>query len=251
MSSQPHEGSAHVLVVDDDPGTRGLLCRYLSAEGFVTHEADDGLQALRILTSTKPDIVLLDVALPGMDGLEVLQRVRDLLPVPVIIVTGAREEQDRVRGLDLGADDYVVKPFSLAEVRARIQAVLRRAGSRRGPARPELVELDELVVDVPGRRVWVGGEEVRFTAREFDLLAFFATHPGRVFSREDLLHRVWGSHESWQGLATVTEHVRRVRRKLGDDARSPRWIVSVRGAGYRFGDDGPPRGGRRARPGRS
>jgi DNA-binding response OmpR family regulator len=220
-----------VLVVDDDEAVRALLSRYLQLEGYDVREAGDGASALSLISELGPDLVLLDRILPSEDGLDVLTRLRRQSQVPVILLTGLGDEGDRVLGLKLGADDYVVKPFSPAEIVARISTVLRRV---KPSERSELLSFDGLVIDLTSREVLVDGERVEATHKEFDLLAFLATSPRQVFSREQLLDHVWESSSEWQDPATVTEHIRRVRRHIESDPDKPRWIKTVRGVGYRF-----------------
>lgn len=208
-----------------------LLSRYLQMEGYDVCEAADGASALVTITERTPDLVLLDRVMPAEDGLDVLTRLRRQSDVPVILLTGLGDESERVLGLKLGADDYVVKPFSPAEIVARISTVLRRA--RPAPASPRL-EFDGLVVDVGSREVIVEGNAVETTHKEFDLLVFLASSPRQVFSREQLLDHVWGSSSEWQDPATVTEHIRRIRRRIEPDPDNPRWVKTVRGVGYRF-----------------
>jgi DNA-binding response OmpR family regulator len=218
-----------VLVVDDDPDIRTLLNRYLTSDGFEVDEAPDGAAAMAAIARRQPDLILLDLRLATEDGFDVLDRVRKTSDVPVIMLTGRTAESDRVLGLRLGADDYVVKPFSPAELSARIATVLRRT-------RPKATRLDfgDLALDLRTREVWVRGQAVSTTAKEFDLLAFLASSPRQVFSREQLLSQVWGTYDDWQDPATVTEHIRRVRGHIEADQKHPRWIVTVRGVGYRF-----------------
>jgi DNA-binding response OmpR family regulator len=225
-----------VLVVDDEPMLRNLLSRLLRMEGYTVIEAEDGQRALELVDSHSPDLVLLDVMLPARDGLDVLGDLRRTSEVPVILVSALGEEADRVLGLKMGADDYVVKPFSAAELSARIESVLRRAQMRAtvAPGSVNRLAFDGLVIDLQTRDVTVGGERAEMTAKEFDLLAFLAASPRQVFSREQLLRQVWGSSSEWQSDATITEHVRRLRRKIEDDPDRPRWITTVRGVGYRF-----------------
>jgi len=223
-----------VLVVDDEPMLRNLLSRLLRMEGYDVIEAADGEAALDLVQERRPDLVLLDVMLPARDGLDVLGDLRKTTEVPVILVSALGEEADRVLGLKMGADDYVVKPFSAAELSARIESVLRRARHRTAAPVSSRFVFDGLVVDLQTREVAVGEEKVDLTAKEFDLLAFLAGSPRQVFSREQLLRQVWESSSDWQSDATITEHVRRLRRKIEVDPDNPRWITTVRGVGYRF-----------------
>jgi DNA-binding response OmpR family regulator len=228
--------SAHtVLVVDDEPMLRNLLSHLLRLDGYKVLEAEDGLTALDVVASEKPDLVLLDVTLPARSGLDVLGDLRRTSDIPVILVSARAEEDDRVAGLRLGADDYVTKPFSAAELSARVESVLRRSAMRRAPATSDgRLAFEGLAIDLRTREVRVAGAKVEMTAKEFDLLAYLAGEPREVFSRDQLLRQVWGSSSNWQSDATVTEHVRRLRRKIEDDPDNPRWIATVRGAGYRF-----------------
>jgi len=220
-----------VLVAEDDPASRSATRLFLQRVGYHVGEAADGPATLREASMGHYDLVILDLGLPGLDGEEVLARLRRDSALPVIVLTGRSEEAERVRVLDLGADDYVVKPCSLPELDARIRAVLRRGQSPSGSAR---IEHDDLVIDRTAHRVEVAGKAVELTPKEFDLLAFLATAPDQVFTREELLEHVWGSTQEWQDPATVTEHVRRLRLKLEGDPAKPRWLHTVRGIGYRF-----------------
>jgi len=224
-----------VLVAEDDPASRSATRLFLQRVGYHVGEAADGPATLREASLGHYDLVVLDLGLPGLDGEEVLARLRRDSSLPVIVLTGRSEEAERVRVLDLGADDYVVKPCSLPELDARIRAVLRRGQSASGAAR---IEHDGLVIDRTAHRVEAGGKEIELTPKEFDLLAFLATAPDQVFTREELLEHVWGSTQEWQDPATVTEHVRRLRLKLESDPARPKWLHTVRGIGYRF--SGPP-----------
>jgi two-component system phosphate regulon response regulator PhoB len=224
-----------VLVAEDDPDLSMFLRDALEAEGMEVQLAPDGAAALLAVGADPPDLVLLDLELPDLDGLDVLSAVRKRGQLPVIVLSGRRMEEDRIAGLELGADDYVVKPFSARELAARIRSVLRRSEHADGEAAAtEVIVHDDLVIDRGSREISIAGVPVELTKREFDLLAFLAAHPRRVFSRQELLTEVWGSSEDWQVPATVTEHVRRVRLKLETDPANPRWIHNVRGVGYRF-----------------
>jgi DNA-binding response OmpR family regulator len=226
------ETRATILVIDDDPKIRRLLTRLLTQEGFDLLEADGPRTGLETLEHDKPDLVLLDVMLQDSDGIDVLQRIRATSEVPVILLTALGEEADRILGLRSGADDYVVKPFSPGELTARIDSVLRR--SKRVTAQPDMLSFGDLCIDTNTRDVHLDGTLVSLTAKEFDLLTFLATSPRHVFTRGQLLTRVWGSSSEWQDPATVTEHIRRVRKKIEADPDHPRYIVTVRGVGYRF-----------------
>ena len=214
----------HVLIVDDDAELRGMLGEYLANEQVEVDMAPDGATALRMIERQRPDLVLLDVTMPGLNGFEVLKRLRERWPVPVLMLTARDDVVDRVLGLELGADDYITKPFSPREVVARVKAVVRRAD---GPSASPLLELGRVVVDRDAHKVRVDGQEVELTATEFDLLVHLMRHPGRVLSREQLLSEVWG-YAAVVGTRTVDVHVAQVRAKLGD--ASP--IRTVRGVGY-------------------
>lgn len=222
----------HVLVVDDEATIRDVVAGYLEADGFVVHRAGDGPGALRLLDKHPVELVVLDVVLPGLGGLQVLTRLRRTSDVPVILLTGRGDEADRVIGLEPGADDYVVKPFSVRELAARVRTVLRRGEPRH--AGTLAFGGDALVIDLGSREVVVDGRRVATTAREFDLLAFLAASPRQVFSRRQLLRQVWGSSDDYQDPSTVTVHVRRLRQKVEDAPGEPRWITTVWGVGYRF-----------------
>ena len=229
----PNRDTGHrILLVDDEPRIREVVANYLRRDGYLVETAGDGAAARTHLAVFKPDLVVLDLMLPAVSGFEVLSEIRRAGDLPVIVLTARTEESDRVAGLELGADDYVVKPFSPRELVARVRTVLRRATPR--PA-PGPIDFDGVEID-PGRRVaTVAGEPIELTAREFDLLAFFVANARQVFSRGELLERVWGSSAEWQDPATVTVHVRRIRQKMETDLQDPRWIQTVWGVGYRFG----------------
>jgi two-component system, OmpR family, response regulator ResD len=215
-----------VLVVDDEPTIGEVVSAYLERAGYETRVAMDGLEALDAVAERAPDLIVLDLMLPGLDGLEVMRRVRDRAGA-IILLTAKGDEQDRVIGLRLGADDYVVKPFSPAELVARVDAVLRRVDTV--PDRAPALRFDALEIDPGARRARIEGEEVGLTGREFDLLLFLARHPGQAFTREQLMDHVW-QYAFYTDTSTVTVHVRRLRAKLGCD----RWIETVWGVGYRF-----------------
>jgi two-component system response regulator ResD len=225
------EAGARVLVVDDDPTVAEIVTGYLDRAGYVVDRAGDGPDALARAAAHWPDLVVLDLMLPGMDGLEVCRRMRGQGPVPVIMLTARGDEDDRILGLEVGADDYVTKPFSPRELVLRVESVLRR--TRPAPAAASgLLRAAGLTVDPAARRATKNGTELALTIREFDLLSFFLRHPGRAFSREELMREVWG----WDfgDLSTVTVHVRRLRGKVEDDPARPRIVQTVWGVGYRF-----------------
>ena len=222
---------AKVLVVDDDRSIRHVLTRYLTLEHYGVVSAGNAEEAMTALHDEQPDLVLLDVMLGEDDGLDLLEQMRTTSQVPVILLTGKSEESDRVMGLKLGADDYVVKPFSPAEVEARIASVLRRT---RPAAEAPVLTYDELTINLGTREVFLHEETVTLTAKEFDLLSFLASSPRQVFSREQLLDRVWNSSSAWQSTDTVTEHIRRLRKRIEANPDKPRWLTTVWGIGYRF-----------------
>ena len=232
-----------ILIVEDDPDISDLLKRVLESDGYEVAMATDSAGALRAVAEGAPDLVLLDVVLGGEDGRDLLVKLRQKSDVPAVFLTGRGLEGDRIAGLRMGADDYIVKPFSRGELSARIETVLRRA--RPAPAAPDVpapssgLTFGELRIDLTTREVERGGELIELTAMEFNLLAFLASSPRQVFSRQQLLQNVWSSSSEWQDEATVTEHIRRVRRKIEVDPDHPRWITTVRGVGYRFERRGP------------
>lgn len=227
-----------VLVVDDDPTVSEVVAGYLTRAGFDVDVAADGPSAVARAMAQPPELVVLDLMLPGMDGLEVCLRIRETGPLPVIRLTARGDEEDRILGLEVGADDYVTKPFSPRELVLRVESVLRRAGAlaaaQSAPSVPRLTGLGAgpLTLDPTARRATRHGQELALTIREFDLLEFFLRDPGRATSREELMRRVWG----WEfgDLSTVTVHVRRLREKIEDDPARPRLINTVWGVGYRF-----------------
>lgn len=221
-----------VLVVDDEAMVREVVCAYLEREGFTTTEAIDGEAAIKLVAESEPHLIILDVMLPKLDGYSVLAELRKRTQVPVILLTARADEVDRVLGLELGADDYVVKPFSPRELAARVRSVLRRS------ATPDhtvaRLDYDGLVVDGGAREVLVDGLFVDMPPMEFDLLMFLAGSPRQVFTRAQILSEVWGSSSEWQDPSTVTVHIRRLRQKVEENADDPKRILTVWGRGYRF-----------------
>jgi DNA-binding response OmpR family regulator len=220
-----------VLVVDDETTIREIVVRYLERDGFATLEAADGDRARELVERESPDLVVLDLMLPGTDGLELCRWIRSRSSLPVIMLTARGEESDRIVGLELGADDYVTKPFSPRELAARVRTVLRRA--ELDLMNDERLTFDGLVIDSSSREVTRDGQPLRLTAREFELLWFMASHPRRVFAREQLMRRIWG-YSAAVDTGTVTVHMRRLREKIEEDPSRPRHLETVWGVGYRF-----------------
>lgn len=237
-----------VLVVEDSVPVRELVARSLASEGLVVDQAVDVREARARLEEEPPDVVVLDVVLPDGSGFDLLREIVAGGVAPVVMLSSRAEEIDRVLGLELGAEDYVVKPFFPRELTARVRRAASRGGAVGGdrPERPRRLDVGALVVDFDAREVLVGRRPVDLTGREFDLLAHLAASPRRVFSRDELLRDVWQSSAAWQKPTTVTEHVRRLRQKIEDDPARPRWIVTVAGAGYRLEPQAAPRYGTRA-----
>ncbi len=229
------EASTRILVVEDDPTVAEVVSRYLTREGYTVESVRDGRGALARASTRMPDLVVLDLMLPGLDGLEVCRRLRALAPVPVIMLTAKREPGDRIIGLELGADDYVGKPFSPRELVARVRSVLRRAHAE-PLSDAELagtpLRAGRLELDVRARQLRVGDQVVSLRVREYELLAFLMRHPGEVFRREALLENVWGY--AFGDTSTVTVHVRRLREKIERDPSNPELLCTVWGVGYRF-----------------
>ena len=224
-------GVARVLVVDDEPIVRDVVARYLERDGHTIVQAGDGESARELLEGGEVALVVLDVMLPGLDGLALMRWIRARSTVPVILLTARGEESDRIVGLELGADDYVTKPFSPRELAARVRTVLRRAPAP--PPAAERLELGAIVIDAASREVTRDGVTLRLTAKEFDLLFFLASNPNRVFSREQLMSRVWG-YAATIDTGTLTVHVRRLREKLEAEPSRPRHLETVWGSGYRW-----------------
>lgn len=228
-----------VLVVDDDAAVRTLVRWQLDDAGYRIREADDGEAALRRIREDHPALVVLDLSLPRLGGLEVLRAVRGgrvgRTDLPIIVLSGRNGEADRIVGLDVGADDYLVKPFSPGELAARVRSVLRRSSPE---PRAQTIVIGDLTIQTASRRVRLGARDVDLTPKEYDLLAFLASHPSRVFTRSQLVDRVWNTSSEWLGEATVTEHVHRLRVKVEKDPSRPQLLRTVRGVGYQLVDEG-------------
>ena len=226
--------SQKVLVVEDDNNIAELLRLYLQKDGFEVSHAADGGKAVEMAKEIQPDLVLLDIMLPVMDGWQVCRELRKTMKMPIIMLTAKGEVEDRIIGLELGADDYLVKPFSPRELVARARALLRRVHADSEPQR-EVLEFGELTIDVSGHKVLVNGEEIDLTASEFKLLTTLSRYPGRVYSRMELVEKVLGyDFEGYE--RTIDSHVKNLRAKIGDNPRSPKWLHTVHGVGYRFED---------------
>ena len=226
--------SDHILVVDDDPTFLHLVAGLLEREGHEVVQATDGEEALAAIERRHPDLIILDLELPGMSGLEMLSRLRPRVQAPVIVVSGREAESERVLAFDLGADDYVVKPVLSREFAARVRAALRR--TRLAP--DATFVFDGIEIRQAAREVVVGGRPVSLTPKEFELLAYLAARAGQVISRQQLLEEVWLSSDKWQDPATVTEHIRRIRLKIEPEPSRPRWVRGMRNAGYTFDPGG-------------
>jgi DNA-binding response OmpR family regulator len=226
-----------ILLVDDEDSVRKVLAFPLEKDGYEVVQAADGEEALTRFDERDIDLVVLDIMLPRLDGLEVCKRLRATSTVPIIMLTARDDELDKVIGLELGADDYITKPFSIREFRSRVRALLRRATALQAPAPAdeERIERDGLVIDVPRRTVTVEGNDVQLTYVEFELLRALAASPGRVFSRRMLLESLWKSAD-YRDPRTIDVHVRHLREKLEADSRNPSYILTVRGVGYRFAE---------------
>jgi DNA-binding response OmpR family regulator len=238
----PSGESGRILVVDDDPTVSDVVARYLRRSGYDVVLADDGLLALDLAEREPPDLVVLDIMLPGLDGLAVCRRLRETMPVPVILLTALGAETDRIMGLEIGADDYVTKPFSPRELVLRVGSVLRRAraagAGQRRPAAVDVLRDGPLIVDLTAHEVTIGGASLMLTTREFDLLAYLLAHPRQTFTRDELMHSVWGW--AYGDQSTVTVHVRRLRQKLEGEGRVWQPISTVWGVGYRYDPVGAP-----------
>ncbi len=233
ISNIDNRAMSTVLVVDDEPIVRDVVVRYLERDGYRTLQAASGDQARDMLEREPPSLVVLDVMLPGVSGLELCRWIRSRSQVPIVMLTALGEEADRIVGLELGADDYLTKPFSPRELAVRVRNLIRRSAAPAGVQAAQTIAFGDVVVDPMAREARKGGELLRLTLKELDLLLFFASNPRQVFSRDQLMDRVWG-YQSALDTGTVTVHVRRVRKKIEDDASRPRHLETVFGAGYRF-----------------
>lgn len=222
-----------IVIVEDEPSISEVISLYLSRAGYEVTTFSDGLAAFDYFAKMLPDLVILDVMLPGMDGFSLIRNIRDRSEVPVILLTSRREESDRIAGLELGADDYVVKPFSPQELVSRVRAVLRRTQSKTESPTHRIVQTGNLNINPQTREVSANGSDIILTAREFDLLYHLVTHPRQVFSRDQLLESIWGLHD-FIDPSTVTVHIRRLREKIELDPTSPVHLVTAWGVGYKF-----------------
>jgi len=222
-----------ILVIEDEPSIREVVALYLERAGYRVTCVADGNSALEILEKNPPDLVLLDLMLPGVDGYEITHWLRSFSEIPIIMLTARREVSDRIAGLEMGADDYIVKPFSPQELVSRVRAVLRRTHGQQDQKEESSLSFDDLLIDPNTRIVEMQGKEVQLTAKEFDLLWALASHPRHVFNRDQLLDRVWGLSE-YIDPSTITVHMRRIREKIEADPSEPRHLLTVWGIGYKF-----------------
>ena len=224
-----------IAIIDDDIHIGDMLREVLVQEGYSVLRAYSGTEALYLLSQNKPDLVLLDLMLPGTDGFDICRQVRDVKNTPIVMVSAKKDDIDKIRGLGLGADDYMTKPFSPSELVARVKAHLARYDRLTGSAaeKNKVIEIRGLKIDTTARRVWVNGEERTFTTKEFDLLTFLASHPNHVYSKEELFREIWDM-ESIGDIATVTVHIKKIREKVEVDTSNPQYIETIWGVGYRF-----------------
>jgi DNA-binding response OmpR family regulator len=230
------EAGARILLVDDETSIQTLLSYPLRKEGYEVVSAQDGREALDRFAESRFDLVVLDVMMPQLDGIEVCRRLRERSQVPIIMLTARADEVDKMLWLEIGADDYITKPFSVREFRSRVKATLRRTKMMGGPSVEETIRNGELELDFARRSVKVGGAAVKLTYVEFEILAAWARAPGRVFDRETLLERVWGD-SAYRDPRTVDVHIRHLREKIETEPRQPEYLLTVRGAGYRFREE--------------
>src|SRR3954452_159600 len=231
--------SARILLVDDEQAIQTLLAYPLRRDGYEVVAAHDGREALDRFAEQRFDLVVLDVMLPRLDGIEVCRRLRSRSQVPIIMLTARDDEVDKVLGLEIGADDYITKPFSVREFRSRVRAALRRTRMSGAGQEEETITSADMAIDRSRRQVKIRGDRVQLTYVEFEILAALAASPGRVFDRDTLLERVWGD-SAYRDPRTIDVHIRHLREKIEQDAKDPEYLFTVRGVGYRFRDDGPP-----------
>ncbi len=224
-----------LLVVDDEPAIIKGLKFSLEQDGYIIEEAYDGQEAVEKFQSQDFDLVILDVMLPGLDGFQVLQRIREKSTVPVIMLTAKGEDMDKILGLEYGADDYITKPFNILELKARIKAIFRRANNVEDHNKDQTIKVGKMTINIANRSVLIDGKDVNLTAKEFDLLQLFATNPGKVYSREQLLETVW-KYDYLGDLRTVDVHIRRLREKIEPNPSQPEYIFTKWGVGYYFVD---------------
>ena len=224
-----------ILIVDDDNNIAELIALYLTKECFETKIVNDGEEALREFASFRPDLIILDLMLPGVDGFEICKQIREAKEIPILMVSARKEDIDKIRGLGLGADDYITKPFSPSELVARVKAHLNRYQRLVNNQMEvnDIIEIRGLKIDKTARRVYLNGEEKVFTTKEFDLLTFLAGHPNRVFTKEELFNKIWDM-ESLGDIATVTVHIKKIREKIEVNTAKPQYIETIWGVGYRF-----------------
>ena len=227
---------ATIFIVDDDQAIGEMLSLVLENEGFQTVTCLDGLRAVEMFPIVKPDLILLDVMLPGLDGTEVARRIRATSNVPIIMLTARGDDMDKILGLEYGADDYITKPFNILEVKARIKAIMRRVESKRpgaGEAEPKVIESGEMRLDCEGRRAYISDREIGLTAKEFEVLELLMKNPNKVYSRESLLQLVWGTDYPGD-VRTVDVHIRRLREKIEQNPSEPKYVHTKWGVGYYF-----------------
>lgn len=224
-----------ILIVEDEEAIADLEKDYLELSGFEVQVANDGVKGLKLALSDDFNLVILDLMLPGVDGFEICRKVREEKNTPIIMVSAKKDDIDKIRGLGLGADDYMTKPFSPSELVARVKAHLARYDRLIGSAVEEnkIIEIRGLKIDTTARRVWVNGEEKNFTTKEFDLLTFLASHPNHVYTKDELFREIWDM-ESIGDIATVTVHIKKIREKIEYDTSNPQYIETIWGVGYRF-----------------
>ncbi|MDP3387911.1 MAG: response regulator transcription factor [Eubacteriales bacterium] len=224
---------SRILIVDDEPLLVKGLKYSLEQDGYVTDSASDGREALNKYENQKYDLIILDLMLPEIDGLEVCQRIREKSDTPIIMLTAKGEDMNKILGLEYGADDYMTKPFNILELKARVKAILRRSATKSSNLSDQIMYVDDFIINTLGRKVIVNGKEIGLTAKEFDLLILLATNPGKVFNREELLEIIWG-YEYYGDLRTVDVHVRRLREKIEKDSNNYEYVLTKWGVGYYF-----------------